>query len=195
MKKLLADEHIQELRKGLINLLKEYKGDEKIKLNIPHELLEMLIFNVGINYKCFSFNFELIKKLDLTDVLFDNVDIRGLDFSDSKGVKINPQTIYERNMFCTVLKDVEITGSLDYVYIRCTNFAGSKGAKINPQTIYNRNMSGAVLRDAEIIGPLDDICITDTNFDGCIQTNTDFMNNGSELYKKIESELKRVLSR
>ena len=50
-------------------------------------------------------NEELIKKLDLSDMTFRNVDIDGLDFEGSYGVKINPQIVFDIIQLVGVTKE------------------------------------------------------------------------------------------
>lgn len=97
--RLLDIEFIEKLRKDLVSELLKYEGNEKIKLDLSIEELEDLIFTFNCSgARKIAINFELIKKLDLSGVSFDNVDIRHLDFTGSKGVKINPQTVYNKNL-------------------------------------------------------------------------------------------------
>lgn len=160
---------IKELRKILEKELSLYRGSKKIKLNIDASILDKILFSKQYDknrklYKTFAINFFKIKKLDFSDISFDNVNIEGMNFCDSKGIKINPQTIYNKSMYATDLNNVEFIGPFDDVEIYRADFGGSKGAKINPQTIQDKLMWGTKLADVEFIGPFDDVKIAYADF-------------------------------
>jgi uncharacterized protein YjbI with pentapeptide repeats len=162
-------EQIQKLRKELKDVLLKYDGTDKIKFEIESNILESLLFETdenNKNRKYFAIDFKLIKKIDLSDVSFDSVYVYSKDFSDTYGIKINPQTVYDKNLSHTRLTDVEIIGSFDDVNLNGTNFTGSKGAKIDPQTIHRKEMINTTLKDAEIIGSLDGVDIFAADFTG-----------------------------
>ena len=165
---MLNEENIKKLREELIKSLKQYQSKEKIKLNISGDILDRLIFDYykSEDKKRIAFDFNLIKKLDLTDALFDKVNVQNIDFTGSKGVKINPQIVYKKSLYSTKLADVEIVGTFDETDVRYTNFKGSKGAKINPQTVHLQSLLGTMLTDVEIVGSLDFSILIDTDFTG-----------------------------
>jgi uncharacterized protein YjbI with pentapeptide repeats len=163
---VMYEYQLEELRKELIRKLEEYTDNKKIKLNIESKEIEELIFIKHSEYIAEAFDFELIKKLDLTGVSFEQVCIEDVDFTGSYGVQINPQTVYNKNCRDTKFCDVEIVGSFDGVCIIDANFKGSKGAQINPQRILNKNCSRVVFRDAKIIGSFDDVSIIGADFTG-----------------------------
>ena len=152
------------------------KIKEPIKLDIEKELLEAILFDKQENGgKKFAHRFDeefehpfdkIIYKIDLTDVSFDGVYVGSIDFTGSKGVKINPQTIKNKVLFGTKLSGVEIIGPFDGVDIRTTDFTGSRGAKINPQTVKSKRLCGTELCDTEIIGSFAGVDITGTDFTG-----------------------------
>ncbi len=92
-----------------------------------------------------------MKKIDFSNVSFDNVDIRGMDFTELKGVKINPQTVYDQNLSRCKFSGVEFIGPFDGVHLYETNFTGSKGAKVDLQTVYYDDLSICNLTDAEVM--------------------------------------------
>lgn len=167
---MLSEKFIEQLREELKeNLQKNYKKlkNKHIKLNIQPELLEKLIFkSAGYRCKKLAISIELLKMLDLTGVSWDCVDIQEIDFSNTKGVKINPQEVFLKSLSNTKLCDVKIIGKFDYVYISGTDFTGSKGAKIDPQKVFFRNLQGTKLCDAKIIGKFDAVDISGTDFTG-----------------------------
>ncbi len=203
------DNNINELRESLKERLEEYYKDkskhEHLKLDIPINILEDVIFDYwdyGNSYNLFGeqvdiekitnyytnssgrkyyskvftesldFN-KIIKYLDLTDVNFDGFDLvyykknfRRLDFTGSKGIKINPQTIHGKNLSYCHFSDVEFTGPFDECKIKDVDFTGSKGAKINPQTIPEKDLCDCSFSDAELIGPFDGCNIRYVDFTG-----------------------------
>ena len=161
---MLNEKGLTEIRNILREELKNYCGKEHIKLNISEKNLRRIL----TKNSRFVLDFELVKKLDLTGFRFINIDISGLDFTGSKGVKINPQTIRNKDMHLCKLNGVTLIGTLDDVLIVGTDFTNSKGAIINPQTIAYKNMSGAKLCDAKLIDEVKDVYIVGTNFTGCI---------------------------
>ena len=167
---MLDENQLHNLQKNLEKELSNYTGNEKRKINIDPKILEKLIFRNIIKenarYKIFDINDDLIKKLDLSGISFDNFNAFNFNFSGLYGVNINPQTIFEKDLKFSKLNGVEITGPLDGCKIKCTDFTGSTGAKINPQTIYAKFLGCSNLGGVEIIGPLDDCIIHHTNFTG-----------------------------
>jgi len=102
------------------------------------------------------------------DGSFDEVEIRGTNFTNSKGAVINPQTIYHGFMQETKLNSVEIIGSFKEVNIEGTDFTGSIGAVIDPQTVYGKDMSLSILKDATVINEFFDVIIDNMNLEGAI---------------------------
>ena len=161
---MLDSKHIIELRTVLKDELENYHGKEHIKLSIDRKLLKDIL----IDNKQFAIDFELVKKLDLTGFIFYNIDVSGLDFTGSKGVKINPQTIRNKDMHLCKLNGVTIKGSFDDVLIIGTDFTNSKGARINPETVAYKNISCCKLTDARIMNDVKNVCIAGADFSGCI---------------------------
>ena len=152
------------LRKVLIEKLEEYQNSGAvgyIKLDIDKEILQDILFEDNE----FAIPNNLWKLLDLSNVSFDGVNIIYTDFTGSKGVVIDPQKIYDKNLRGATLTDVEITGSLDGVIVFATNFTGSKGeVVINPQKVKNKNLFKAKLATVEIKGSLDGVCVREADF-------------------------------
>lgn len=148
---------IKELRKILEKELSLYRGSKKIKLNIDASILDKILFSKQYDknrklYKTFAINFFKIKKLDFSDISFDNVNIEGMNFCDSKGIKINPQTIYNKSMYATDLNNVEFIGPFDDVKIAYADFRRSKGAIIDPQIVFEKDLRLTNLTDTTITG-------------------------------------------
>jgi uncharacterized protein YjbI with pentapeptide repeats len=165
---------IEKIRKELEEELKQYDIEKgHIHLNIPSKVLEQIIFKYNKVRDCleFAFDFEQIKKLDLSSISFDDVKVFNKDFSNSKGVKINPQTVHEKNLMNTVLKDVEIIGLFDDVKIVGASFKGSTGAYIDLRIIYGNNARNVDFCDAFVLHPrYTGVVTTDANFKGSLKS-------------------------
>ncbi len=185
----LCSEQIAKLRKVLKSELKNYdvakNGYGVVELD-PSILEQVIFWRKADGILGFAIDLDLIKKLDLTGISFDNVDISCKDFSGSKGARINPQTVKDKNLSFTTLEGVTIIGPFDGCNINATNFTGSQGAKINPQTVRGKNFEHTQLTDAEIIGPFDDCSIISTNFSGSKGTIITPLSYYQELEKKMK---------
>lgn len=172
---MLNEKQLISLREYLEEQLSNYKFNEKRKIDINSNILEKLIFKEGANenarYKVFDINDELIQKLDLSDISFDNFYAYNFDFGELYGVKINPQTVYDRDLRHSILEGVEIIGIFDGCKIRGIDFTGSTGAIINPQTIFENDLSFSNLDGVEITESLDDCIIDFANFTNCKNIN------------------------
>lgn len=146
----------------ICSYLSSYEGEEKVKLiGITPKNLERVIFPEESELhpdKYYSNkrillcrdDWELIKKLDLSDITFRNVDIDGLDFTGSYGVKINPQIVFDKSCRLTKFKDVEFVGSFDDVDIYGADFTGSKEAFISISKV--RDCRDTNFNDAFVVG-------------------------------------------
>ena len=145
---------IKKIRSELEEELKQYDIEQgHIQLNIPSKVLEQIIFKYNKVRDCLelAFDFEQIKKLDLSSISFDGVKVFNKDFSNSKGIKINPQTVYEKNLMNTVLKEVEFVGLFDDVKIKGASFKGSIGAIVDLRDIYQNAARNVDFCDAYVI--------------------------------------------
>lgn len=170
-------EYNNELRKIFVEELSKYKGGEPLLLPFETDTLKRLIFvkesiwndNDLSEYYSFALEKELLKKIDFTNIPFDNVFVCGMDFTGIKGIKINPQTVYHKNLCRGKFNGVEFIGSFDGTQIEYADFTGSKGAKINPQTLYQKSLRYTNLCNTEIIGTFDGVDMTYTKTNGCNQ--------------------------
>ena len=138
-------------------------------LDLTKKKLDYILFDINKDTskkKINKFFLDNINKFDFSDVSFDGCDLRFVNFEGSSGVKINPQTVYQKRFVYTNFCDVEFVSSFDGVDIYHVNFTGSKGALINPQTIKNKNLSFSKFQDVEFIGPFDDTIIIGSDFTG-----------------------------
>lgn len=155
---------IEKLRKIIVEELSQYDGAEPILLNIESEMLQKIFFTSnGCIYPILA---PILSKVDFSNISFDGFDAYQCDFSNLNGVKINPQTIKNKNLELSTLAGVEFIGSFDDVKIEGANFTGSKGAQINPQRIEKLNLKNIIATDVEFIGSFEGTEIEGANFEG-----------------------------
>lgn len=177
-KKELSFEEVNDIRKLIVDAVRNIddasgKRFKFSNLDCSKELLDRIVFDYrakfpnGDTYKDIFYEFFKLKsKIDFDGVSFDGVIMTQRDFTGSKGIKINPQTIFLRIFCFTACSDVEFIGPFDGADIRFADFTGSKGAKINPQTIYGKKLCGTKCADVEFIGPFDGTDISFADFTG-----------------------------
>ena len=168
-KKLNPDEVIY-VRNEIVKIMSKYnKSKPPIKLEIDGELLQQILFerytdiNNGKMYYGFIELFkrnEIYEKIDFSNVPLNNVCMDEEDLSKYKGIKIDPQIIWNKSLVGTICMGVEFVGSFDDVCILATDFRGSRGAKIDPQTVRNQDflMTQYNEGDIEFVGSFKD-CI------------------------------------
>lgn len=173
----------ERLRQVLKEELEKYDGDP-VLLTYDTEFLDNLLFEEGSrNSKKFSEKLQpVLIKINYSNVNFDKFDARDFDFSPYTGIRINPQTIYYKQLGAAKCKGVEFIGSFDEVLVVNTDFTGSRGAKINPQIIQSKDLSGAICADVEFI----DAYGLKPDFTGVDIVGTDF--NGSNYDEAIKEE-------
>lgn len=169
---------IKEIRRYLLSKLEKYEG-KPVLLELDSNILKKVLFdydNDTNSYKLIkSFDSnqnddvdirKLLQKIDFSNVSFDKVNISEFDFTDFKGVKINPQTIYLKNLRGTKLSGVEFVGPFDGCNINYADFTGSIGAVINPQSIHGKFMSNVKFNSVTFDGLFDGVYITRVYFAG-----------------------------
>ena len=186
MKELIIDkelsfEEIRSIRKFIYKTVSGMNNASNNRLKLSDldcskEILDKIIFNYNYvdgskenKFKvfCLELNKDKIrKKIDFDGIDFSDFYFNYDDLSGTKGIKINPQTVYGKMLSNIVCRDVEFIGSFDGVYVSGTDFTGSKNAKINPQTIYKKNLSRTKCADVEFIGSFDGVNIENANFSG-----------------------------
>ena len=109
------EEKIKLLRKKLIKELSKLEDGIHIKLDYDPIILENLFFeeNHG-GCKKFASDFprEVLTKIDFINVDFKEFDASEFDFTGLYNVHLNPQTIYRRDLFNSILRGVTFTDSL-----------------------------------------------------------------------------------
>ena len=174
----LSRKEIEVIRKLIVDAVRNIddasgKRFKFSKLDCSKELLDRIVFDYrakfpnGDTYKDVFYEFFKLKsKIDFDGVSFDGAIMTQRDFTGSKGIKINPQTIFFKDFLFTACSDVEFIGPFDGADIRSADFTGSKGAKINPQTICGKKLCGTKCADVEFIGPFDGADISFADFTG-----------------------------
>lgn len=102
--------------------------------------------------------------------MFEGVNIRGVKFEGNKNIRINPQTIYQKDLTETKLNGIDFTDcSFDDVTVVNADFTGATGVKINPQIIKNKQLTKAKLFGVDFTGySFDNAIINYTDFTGSI---------------------------
>lgn len=161
-----------------------YKINQTIKSPFPPHILQKVIFDQEEDH--YVINKELNQhwtKIDFTDVSFDNVLVRWLDFSNATGVKINPQTVYQKDLSHTICNGVEFitdekkTNMVDIfkdVKLFCTDFRGSSNVYINPQTIKDKSLTGTICYGVDFLNyPFDGVNVENADFNQSKNVNLD----------------------
>lgn len=97
------------------------------------------IYNKDLTSTLLGPNVEIIGNDNLNQKdLFEGVSIRGTNFNYCKNVRINPQTIREKDFAHCCLAGVDFTNfSFDGAQLWETSFEGSIGVAINPNKVIN----------------------------------------------------------
>lgn len=146
MEDFMTNKEIFEIRRMLLKLLRVCPENKNINLKINAGTLKTILCDYDKNneeYKFFA-DFDLLKKIDLTGFDFTGVMVMGLDFHGSKGVKINPQTVWCKFLCFGNFHNVQFIGPFDGACIHHANFSGSKGAVIPLREIKYNNITGCI---------------------------------------------------
>ena len=115
---------IKHIREGLLVELNKINGEPRI-INLRSEFVEELLFNTDeFGMKTFAFPIELMKKVDFTGISFDDFFAFGFDFTGFKGIAIDPQKVFDRDLSYANLNGVTIINTFDDVKYDGTNFEG-----------------------------------------------------------------------
>lgn len=106
---------IRYIRKGFKEELERYEGEPK-KLNVQSELAEEILFDINSNgMKIFAFPAELMKKVNFEGISFDGFLAIGFDFTGFKGISLDPQKVFDKNLSYANLNGVTIINTFDDV--------------------------------------------------------------------------------
>lgn len=166
-------ERISNARKYLIEAFDKYNFNKPVKLNVQSDILKQVLF-LNIGYYVFISDLENVyQKLDWSEISMDKVRVAGRDLSRYPNIKINPQTIHNKDLSNTICKGVEFTGLFNGVDITRTNLNDSINAVINPQTVKNKDFTYGSFRGVQFIGPFMGCIIMGANFEGSLGCNID----------------------
>ena len=159
---------IKEVRKILVDELSKYEG-VPILLPLEAHILQQLIFDrilPGSSKKISTSLKDILKKIDFSNVPFNDVDLGLCNFDGLNGVRINPQVVFNKDLSRCRFNGVTFVGSFDGVICCDTNFTGSVGAIINPQKIAFKNLRNTKLGGVRFTGNFDDVIVQNTDFTG-----------------------------
>lgn len=166
-------ERLSNARKYLIEVFDKYDFDKPVKLDVQNDILKQVLF-LNIGYYVFIPDLEMVyQKLDWSEISMDKVRITGKDLSRYSNIKINPQTIHNKDLSNAVCKGVEFIGSFDGVDITRTNLNDSINAYINPQTIRDRDFAYGSFKGVHFVGSFVGCSIMGANFDGSLGCKID----------------------
>ena len=146
------------------------------------------IYQKNLNSTILGRNIEIIDNENINQKdLFEDVDIVGTEFNDCKNVRINPQTVHNKDFTGSTLEGVDFTGfSFDGAILWNANFTGSIGAIIDPhKTKYIdmvKSLKGVILTDLPQNDKLENTS-TAKNYQELTKALTDFQSNFIELIK------------
>ena len=166
-------EVVSKARKYLIEIFSKYDFDRPVKLNVRSDILKQVLF-LNIGYYVFISDLEdVYRKIDWSNISMEKVRVAGRDLSRYTNMKINPQTIHNKDLSNTICKGVEFIGLFDGVDITRANLSDSIDAVINPQTVKNRDFTYGSFKGVRFIDTFDGCTIMGANFDGSINCKID----------------------
>ena len=166
-------EGVSKARKYLIEVFSKYDFDGPVKLNVRSDILKQVLF-LNIGYYVFISDLEdVYRKIDWSNISMEKVRVAGRDLSRYTNMKINPQTIHNKDLSNTICKGVEFIGLFDGVDITRANLNDSIDATINPQTVKNRDFTYGSFKGVRFIDTFDGCIIMGANFTGSINCRID----------------------
>lgn len=189
---MILDEDLCKIRKEMEIELKKYKG-KPIRFDIEPKILEQIVFEYAEDddnmfYKSFAFPEEIAKKIDYTGLSFDDFNAGYMDFSGFVGVSLNPQTIFNKDLYCTVLNGVHFNNpNFFQVDISGAEFGGSTGAIIDPQVVRNLSLACTYLEDATVYDDFSCVDVFGAEMDGAR-----IIKRPCDEYKSIDKCIKKI---
>ena len=172
---------IEKLREILIEELNKLEDGKVVLLPYPSYFLKILLFDG----EEFSYELDLTyNKIDFSNVDFSDIRVSGIIFEGMTGVKINPQTVYDKDLSHGVYEGVEFIGPFDEVNVEGASFKGSKNAIIDPQKVYMKNMDYTDCSDTTIIGTFENVSCDNIKLEGAVRHNNDI----NMIYSKPQYE-------
>ncbi len=136
---------IYNIRKYLIKKLKSYDGIVSFDEFTKDELNEILFdyCNNGRS-KRFALPRDIYKKIDMSNVSFDNFEAVNFDFSDLVGVRINPNNLYLLEIKNVDFSNVTFLDEFRNCTIIKTNFQGNAGTIIDGKHVEGAIFAGGM---------------------------------------------------
>lgn len=159
---------IKEIRNILITTLENYTGKELIKLPYDSYFIKEILFNKDKdnNYIFINELENVYRKIDFSNIPFNNVIVINKDLSKYHNIFINPKTIGKKSLYGTVVENVTFIDNFDDVDIRFTNFRKSHNANVNQQRIKYKSLYGTVAEDVTFERGFNHVDIRYTDFTG-----------------------------
>lgn len=115
---------IEHIRKELVKELTTIEGKPR-KMRLRSELAEEILFDTDeVGMKTFALPIDLMKKIDFGGISFKDFFAIGFDFTEFKGVTIDPQTVFGKDLSFATLSGVTIVNTFDGVALDGTDFDG-----------------------------------------------------------------------
>ena len=145
-----------EIRATLANdivALAEISKDHKEKIE-RFKIPEKYLFNIEDGVRKIDKQFLCgLKFIDLSNVEFKNVDVRGIDFTECNPILLNPQTVYNKDLSNTSFINDEVQHDNIFPFGPFTSFEGVNlsGASIIMVDPVMVNFNGAITDDSTSI--------------------------------------------
>ena len=161
-------------------LAKEIRNVEDYSVKIKElekfynaDFVENLIFEIDkLGGKTFSKEIKkVISKIDFTGIDFENFSCNYYDFTNTRGIEIDPQKVHDKSIYGAKFTNVTFIGDFKYIDIIKVNFTGSKNAVIDLSTS-SRNLHQNIFCDVKFIGELKG-SIYESDFTGSIGAKID----------------------
>jgi len=137
---------IDKLREILVEELSKVEIEKPILLPFDKGLLRKIIFD---DDRFDSSLTNILFKIDFSNISFDGYNLQdGVNnFKGSKGAKIDPQTVKDKDFYRTNCADVEFIGSFDGVKRTLTKLEGSNYEEIiNFEKDFREKIKSLVLK-------------------------------------------------
>lgn len=162
----LSEQNINIIRDWLVKALAKYEGKPILFDDFPKGLLEKVLFT-KVYFNLCEYSYEglrffvsdkIAKKIDMSNVSFDNFICERFDFSGYTGVKIDPNRVAHNRkdtiFRCTRFNGVTFTKPFVNCTFSYTDFSDSKGAIINPEK--NRFLGANIFNGVTFTKPFGD---------------------------------------
>lgn len=113
----MEKETINLIRVGLKQELESYEG-KPAGLRLKGKAVEELLFNTDeFGMKTFAFETGLMKKINFEGISFENFFAYGFDFTGFKGISLDPQKVFGKDLSFANLNGVTIINTFDDVLL------------------------------------------------------------------------------